>query len=198
MITLGSLVWLQTLMLKLRLIQDSFLSCEYRLIVLDNNYHRLISLHRPLKPNHHHLNIIIWMIKLPLGAAYPTSPFVLLVNTEHDKCRHSLHDTVTFNYTLFFLKLKTLWHIEWLLLYSGYLWISLQSSLYHATTTANTKKCLLSLCVFSKTESTMAASAASRYTAINWFTLFKEVQRVKWGMFQRLTKHLSERRHIHV
>lgn len=46
------------------------------------------------------------MIKLPLGAAYPTSPFVLLVNTEHNKCCNILHDTDTFNYTLFLLKIK--------------------------------------------------------------------------------------------
>lgn len=81
-------------------------SCEYRLIVSDNSYHRLISLHRPLKPNHYHLNIIILIIKLPLTAAYPTSPFVLLVNTEQNKCCNSLHDIITFNYTLPLFKTK--------------------------------------------------------------------------------------------
>lgn len=49
------------------------------------------------------------MIKLLLGAAYPTSPFVLRFGS-HNKCCNSLHDTVTFDYTLFLLKLKTLTH----------------------------------------------------------------------------------------
>lgn len=69
----------------------------------------------------------------------------------------------------------------------GFLWISLQNSLYHATTTATSglkfkeKKSPappphLKLII---NESTMPAFTASQYTALNSYTLFKGVQRVK-------------------
>lgn len=69
----------------------------------------------------------------------------------------------------------------------GFLWISLQNSLYHATTTATSglkfkeKKKSRPSPPFKKiiNESTMPAFTASQYTALNSYTLFKGVQRVK-------------------